>query len=185
LGAILTQLKSDLLHHRRKMVMRNLGLICLLIFIGLSSCNKKDDENCNPEKINTKWTLGKEIIVNYNAEYQRNEYSILDGENILFEYDHSGAECDDIYDDEWGENLTFIINKETKGFELLDGDIVDIKCFYQEYGAWVRHNQHQIKDGIIKGKKISENTWEINVSVLTTPIFTDEQPKKIEFTRIF
>ena len=72
-----------------------------------------------------------------------------------------------------------------KDFELLNGDLIDIKCFYQQYGAWVRLNQYQIKDGSLKGKKISDNQWEINVSVLTTPLFADEQPKKIEFTSTF
>lgn len=167
------------------MNMKNLNMICFSIFIILYSCNKKADENCNPETINTKYTLGKEIDVNYSTEFQRNEYSIRDGGNILFEYVHVGAECEDRYDDEWGENLTFIINKDTTDFEIKDGDIVDLKCFYQEYGAWVRHNQYQIKNGIIKGKKISDNKWEIIVSVLTTPLFTDEQSKKIEFTGTF
>ena len=166
-------------------MMRNLGLICLWIFIGLSSCNKEDDENCNPESTNSKWTLGKDIIVNYQAEYLRNEYVIVDGENILFQYNHSGAQCDDVYDDEWGEGLTFVISNESTDFEFANEEIVDIKCFYQQYGAWVRHNQYQIKDGIIKGKRISENKWKINVSVTTTPLFTDEQPKKFEFSSIF
>lgn len=150
-----------------------------------SSCDKKDDINCYPESINANWTLGKEIIVTYNAEFQRNEYNILNGENILFEYNHSGAQCDDILDDEWGEKLTFIINKETTDFELKDGDVINIKCFYQEYGVWVNHNQYQIKEGTIKGKKLSENIWEINVSVLTTPLFANEQPKNIKYTITF
>ena len=165
--------------------MRKLFLIGLLILTGLSSCNKNDDENCHPETVDANWTLGKEIIIDYNTEYQRNDYSIINGENILFAYNHSGAQCDNIYDDEWGECLTFIINKETTNFELTNEDIMGIKCFYQEYGAWVRHNQYQIKDGIIKGKKISEKEWEIIVSVMTTPLFTDEQPQKIEFTKTY
>ena len=165
--------------------MRNLRLICLLILSGFSSCDKKDDENCHPETVKANWTSGKEINVNYNPEYQRNDFSIVKGENILFEYNHSGAQCDNIIDDEWGEKLTFIINRATTDFELLNGDLIDIKCFYQQYGAWVRLNQYQIKDGSLKGKKISDNQWEINVSVLTTPLFADEQPKKIEFTSTF
>lgn len=165
--------------------MRNLCLICSLIFVGLTSCNNKDDENCNPETINANWTLGKDINVNYNTEYQRNEYSIIDGENILFEYNHSGAECENIYDDEWGEKLTFTINKDSTNFELTDDKIIEIKCFYREYGAWVRHNQYQIKNGRIKGKKISAKEWEIIVSVTTTPLFSDEQPQIIDFSKTF
>lgn len=165
--------------------MRNLFVIWLLIFAGLPSCNKNDDKNCHPETVNAKWVQGKDIVVNYNTEYQRNEYSIVDGENILFEYNHSGAQCDDRVDDEWGEIFTFIINKETTNFELSNADILGIKCFYQEYGAWVRNNQYQIKDGMVKGKKISENKWEISVSVLTTPLLPNDQPKTIEFAVVY
>jgi hypothetical protein len=157
----------------------------IFIIIGLISCNNDDDENCHPESVSSSWTLGKEIVVEYNSEYESNDYNVTDGDNRLFEYNHSGAQCDDIADDEWGEKLTFVINQETTDFEFVNEDIVETKCFYQEYGAWVRHNKYQIKDGTIKGEKISENEWKITVSVFTTPIFTDEQPKKIEFTETF
>lgn len=165
--------------------MKKIIYIGLLILVGFSSCNVNNDENCNPEKVNSKWSLGKEIIVNYNTDYQRNEYSIVNGENRLFEYNHSGAQCDDVLDDEWGEKLTFIINNATSNFEFVNENILEIKCFYQQYGAWVRHGQYQIKDGTIKGEKISENEWEITVSIVTSPLLTDEQPIMIEFTEIF
>ena len=164
--------------------MSKLFLFGVFIVIGMISCNK-DDHNCDPETINAKWTLGGEIVVDYNTEFERNEYSISNGENILFEYNHSGAQCDDIYDDEWGELLTFSINSETTNFEFTNDEIITTNCFYQAYGAWVRHNQYQIKDGTIKGEKISESEWKIIVSVMTTPLFTNEQAKSIEFTEIF
>ena len=159
-------------------------VIGILLIIGLISC-ENDDKNCNPETVVSSWSLGKEIAVNFNTEFERNDYSIIDGENRLFEYNHSGAQCDDIYDDEWGEKLTFIINKESTEFEFADEDILETNCFYQEYGAWVRHNQYQVKDGIIKGEKISGNRWSIIVSVTTTSLFANEQPKKIEFSEIY
>ena len=141
--------------------------------------------NVQCETVNSKRTLGKEIVVGYNTEFERNDHNIINGENRLFEYNHSGAQCDDIYDDEWAENLTFRINNETTNFEFTNGEIITTNCFYQETGAWVLHNPYQINDGTIKGEKISESEWKIIVSVITTPLFINEQPKSIEFTEIF
>ncbi len=158
------------------------GVLSLMVLV---SCSKNNDDNCTPETITPRWTSGKEINVNYNAEFERNDYFIVDGDRRLFEYHRSGPQCDDIYDDEWGERLTFVINSEADDFEFTDLDIMETNCFYQEYGAWVRHNQYQIKEGTIRGRKISETEWEINVAVTTTPLFDDDQPETIEFTKVF
>lgn len=165
--------------------MTKISLIGIAILIGMLSCNNNDDENCSPETVFANWTLGKEINVTYNLEFQRNDYEIVDGNSRLFEYNHIGAQCDDIYDDEWGERLTFKISTETINFELANEDILETNCFYQEYGAWVRHNKYQIKEGTIIGEKISKNRWRISASIITTPLFEDEQPKMIEFSEIF
>jgi hypothetical protein len=157
-------------------------LILTIVSLMIFRCNKN---NCNPEITIPTWYEGKEIVVTYDSIYQRNEYNIEDGVNILFEYNHAGQQCDDVYDDEWGEILTFEIDKKIIDFEFVDSNIITTKCFYQEYGAWVRHNRYQIKDGIIKGKKISEDKWEITVSVSTTPIFSNETPQAIKFKQIF
>jgi hypothetical protein len=165
--------------------MKKYMAICLLFLSGLFACKKESDENCHPELAHAVWVSEKEIIVNFDTEYQRNNYEIADGPHILFHYNHTGAQCDDRYDDEWGEILAFAVNKEVEYFEYKDEEILELQCFYQQYGAWVTHNAYQVRDGIIKGRKISLNRWEIEVSVLTTPLFEDEQPRKIEFHEIF
>ncbi len=180
-----TQPESVLFHHQLKMVMKNCISICLIILTVLSACNKESDGNCHPESIRAVWVPGKEVNVNYDTEYQRNNYEIVDGKHILFHYNHTGAQCDDRFDDEWGEILAFAVNKEVDYFEFNNEDILEVNCFYQQFGAWVGHNDYQIKDGIIKGRKISLNRWEIEVSVTTTPLFENEQPRQIEFNALF
>ena len=141
--------------------MKNLIFLFLLVLAaGMISCNA-DDSNCVPETIHLNWTKDKTILVEYNSEFQRNDYNIVNGENWLFEYNRSGAQCEDIFDDEWGEVLTFEIDKNSDDFEFVDENMLQTNCFYRQYGAWVRHNQYQIKDGMIKGEKKSANEWEI------------------------
>lgn len=162
--------------------MTKVFLFGLSILVSMASCN---NENCHPEKIITKWTVGKELSVSYDSTYKRNHYEIIDGNKRLFEYKHIGSQCEDIVDDEWFETLFFTTNIQTHNFEFIDEEIIETNCFYQETGAWVRHNQYQIKNGSIIGEKVSSNQWRVSVSVATTPLFEGEQPKKIEFEEIF
>ena len=166
--------------------MKRLIFILLIIITSLSSCKSDDNENdCYPESVISNWINEKEIIVEFDTEFERNNYSVIDGNKLLFEYNHTGAQCDHIIDDEWGEKLTFQEEDNNFEFEFVDDEILLTNCFYQQYGAWVSHNQYQIKNGIIKGEKLSENEWEITVNIETTPLFQNEQPKNIEFTEIF
>jgi hypothetical protein len=164
--------------------MKVLILGCLFLILVQCSDNT-DNGGFHPETFNGSWTYGKDISVNYNTEYERTEYTVVDGDHILFEYTHTGAQRDDVFDDEWAEMITFVINKDATHFELTNEQIEGAKCFYREFGAWYAHNQYSIKDGIIKGRKIFGTKWEIYVSVQTTPLYMDQQPKTIEFSVLF
>jgi len=164
-------------------IMKNL-ILTLLLVSGIVSCNSDDSTNCNPEIITTNWSKNKAILVEYNADSQRNKYSITEGENDVFEYTLIGAECPDIYDDEWGEILTFEISEEANNFEYSDEGITHTKCFFRQFGAWV-NRQYEIKNGMIKGEKLSEDEWKITVSIITPPLVHDNQPKLIEFVKVF
>ncbi len=157
----------------------------LLLFLVQCSVNKDDNDGFHPESFSGTWTSGKDIVATYNSDFERMEYTIVDGDQILFDYTHTGAQRDDILDDEWAETITFVINKDATSFEIKDENIEDAKCFYQKFGAWVAHNQYSIKDGFIKGRKISHNIWAIDVSIETTPLSVNQQPFTIEFSLLF
>jgi len=160
------------------------NLILLIFVLGFASCNK-DDLNCHPKSIDATWTLEKSILIEYFEDLDRNIYSIVDGENIVFEYLHSGAQCDDIYDDEWGERLAFEIPSEKEEFEYVDEEILEIIAFYNQFGAWVSSIQHPINEGLIKGEKISSKKWEVSVSITTPPTNINQEPRTIEFKEVF
>jgi hypothetical protein len=159
---------------------------CLMSVV--NGCDKGKNEienNCDPETIIGNWFENKDITVSLDALMVSNLYTVTDGENLLFIYNHAGAQCDYIDDDEWGERLAFVVNKDLTEFEYKDSDITLAKCFYQQYGAWVNYYMYDVKNGVISGKKTSSNTWKINVSVLTTPIVEGESPMAIVFTEAF
>lgn len=166
--------------------MKRLIFLSLLILTSFSSCTSDKSENdCYPEAVISNWTTEKEIMVDFDTEFERNNYSVVNGNKLVFEYNHTGAQCDHIIDDEWGEKLIFQVENNNADFEYVDDEILLTICFYQQYGAWVNHNQYQIKNGTVKGEKISENEWKIIVNIETTPSFENEQPTNINFTEIF
>lgn len=161
-----------------------------LLLIAFSSCDKDDDKNdskndCQPETVITKWTAEKQVILEFDTEFKRNNYTIKDGNNLVFEYIHTRAQCDYIADDEWGETLIFQVEDQNSNFEFTNDEILVTNCFYQQQGAWVNHKQYQIKSGAIKGEKISGNQWKITADIETVPQVTEEKPIKIKFTEIF
>ncbi len=166
--------------------MKKLIFIPFIILTLFSSCESDEIENdCDPEIVLSKLIAEKEIIVEFDNQYKRNNYSVIDGNKLLFKYYHVGAQCDFISDDEWGEELTFQVEKNSANFEFVDDEILLTNCFYQQFGAWVMHSQYPIKNGMIKGEKISGNEWRITVNIETTPLFQNEPSRKIEFTETF
>jgi hypothetical protein len=166
--------------------MYRLIFLSFIILTYFSSCTSDKNENdCYPETVISNWTTENEIMIDFDTEFERNNYSVVDGNKLLFKYNHTGAQCDHIIDDEWGERLIFQVENNNADFEFVDEEILLTNCFYQHNGAWVNHNQYQVKNGTIKGEKISENEWKIIVNIETTPLFENEQPINIAFTEIF
>lgn len=154
----------------------------LIISVLFYSCTKTI---CDPERTLCTWSEGKEIDVSFDTTYMRNRYTVIDGENLLFQYNHAGPQCDNVIDDEWGENLYFEIDKNLDEFKYVDSGILETNCFYHEYGAWVSYIQRPVKDGTLEGKKISMNQWKVTADVKTTPVFPVNEVKTIKFSKTF
>ncbi len=163
--------------------MKNVILVLLSVF-GTISCNSDESTNCNPDIITTSWSKNRIISVEYNDAWQQDWYRIAEGENDVFEYTFTHAECLDVNDDERSEELIFEISEEANNFEYSGEEMAHAKCFYREFGAWI-NRQYTINDGTIKGEKLSENKWKISVSIITPPLIYDNEAKLVEFVKIF
>ncbi len=164
--------------------MKNNFLQLLIIIALFTSCSNEETDDCDVENYQYNWSTEKSIAKDYNTEIERFDFTVTVGTNNVFEYNHSGAQCDYILDDEWGELLSFEINKDLTIFEYKDDEILQTNCFYQEYGAWVSHIQSAISKGVIKGEKSGNNTWKISGTITVLSEFYTA-PKEIKFTGIF
>jgi len=163
--------------------MKHLYLFVLLITAVLGGCSE-GRYDCTPESITGHITEGKQIIVEYDTTYKRNNYFIKDGNNSVFEYKHAGAQCDNTADDELLKILAFEVDKNATQFRFEGNEITTSNGFYQQSGTWTSGN-YEIKSGQIEGKKISESKWQVTVSVLASPIFPNREPIKIAFEQLF
>lgn len=169
--------------------MKILYLISVLVFLLFSGC-KSDNGDYTPEIIKGNILAGKQINIKYNEAAKANYYSIGAGDKTVFEYRHSASQNIEITDDEYSESLAFELNLNEipSGFNHFryENDAIEgIKGFYQQSGGWVRGGTYKINKGSIEGTKISDTQWKVIVSILTTPIYPDEEPKVVSFEQVF
>lgn len=160
--------------------------LLVLIVIFFSSCSvQTDDDGCNPEMTSARFEDNKKIVITENTENESFSFVISDGEKQVFQYIYVGAECDDIIDDETGENLLFEIDPGLDSFKFTDEELLSITAIYQPTGAWVSHNPHHIEEGTISGERLSGSRWQISVDVTVPPYFESQEPRTISFDQVF
>lgn len=149
-------------------------LLILALTSGVFSCDS-DDNNCIPEQTTTRVLSDKTIQLNEESDSEKLSFEVIGGEKLVFLYEHSGKDCPDIIDDEWGEKLLFEINRDVENFELTDEELAEAKCIYQLYGAWAGDNVYKISDGTITGTFVSEGIWNVEVDITYTRSDDDEE----------
>lgn len=152
------------------------------MLLGIIACDV--DDNCSSEEFHATIASGKEIVEVVSQYFPENVYTIVDGNKLVFSYNHSGFQCDDAIDDEWAEELTFQVDPTISEFNWVDSQIETGHCFYRQYGAWVNAQQIRIHKGTIQGVKISPNRWSIKASIEVIYPFNNN-PIVIKFTRTF
>lgn len=162
--------------------LRIIFLACILAFS--FGCDKF---NCTGPSWTYELLTDKEIVITQDT-FSGNPltiYEILDGNKTVAKYTHGTRECEEIYDDEYAEHLSFHFDDALEDFEFKDEEILNTNCFYYESGAWVRHNRYRIQKGTITGKKVDENRWDIQINVETEPADSFDIVKQVVIDGIF
>jgi hypothetical protein len=139
---------------------------CILLAFGC----KKNDFNCHPERFT--YTILPQSDITIDTSETPN-FSIVEGSNMVFEYQHLAAQCDDVFDDEWGEILYFAIDTNATEFQNTDEQLAEIQCIYNLEGAWVGARE-RVKLGSIAGEKLSEKLWRISIDLTLQNEFVSE-----------
>lgn len=160
-------------------MLRNAVLLPLISFLLFFSCSKKED-GCTDDVISTGFKEGRtieEVVGKDSTIY----YQIVEGTNVVFQYDIAFAECEGILDDEYGETVTFELRKDQNKIDLYDSELSSITMVYNEWGAWANSRKVPVEIGRLTGEKVKSNLWLIDFAIEADAINSDEA-KKVSFT---
>ncbi len=140
--------------------------VCFLAVI-IFGC--KEENDCTDDTTSVHF-LENSALVNVSLDSTILNYTVIDGDNVVFILNHDGAQCNNVTDDEWGEHLKFEVTNGTDQFTFENDGLATAKCIYNQSGAWVPSTQQEITQGLIIGQQIDASTWDLNITVtLSTP----------------
>jgi len=163
--------------------MRKALLLFLFAVSTLAACKK---EACNPEQTRGSYEEDKKIVVEYNFISEGpHYYRVEDGENLVFKYVLTGAECENTRDDEWGYTLTFEVDKDATAFLFEGIELPMANGFYKEFGAWVGGTTYPLAGGKIEGSRRPDGKWRVKADVTALPPTSNGSAKRIVFDMMF
>lgn len=159
----------------------------LLAFLLLNSCGDICEDFSEDKKLDNR-TNQESDIEDYEFKFYRNtslniieeeHYRSLrfaEGNNLVFECRYTFADDPDIADDEYSETIFFEIRPELSEFSISGSELKDSNAVFGISCYCFDGSYYYINNGTIKGVKIGENEWKINIEV------AESTPKR-DFTR--
>jgi hypothetical protein len=97
---------------------------------------------------------------------ERNNFSALmtDGKDLVFEYYMRADDRADVTDDEYTEKIVFAVPKQAKTFVYKDSTL---KAAFLKGCFCVDRGWHRVNNGVIRGKKLTATTWQVQLDVMT------------------
>ena len=91
--------------------------------------------------------------------------NIVDGNNLVFQYEYQADDEENIADDEYSEFIRFEIDPTLTEFEFKDVQLQDIKLTLTQscFCGFSNEEKDVPPSGMISGEKISENRWLIKI----------------------
>ena len=123
------------------------------------------------KRLDLKWRSDLEAYV--FAGFEDSTTTII---NLL----HYAGHCSDYSDDEWSQFVFFEIPGGITSFDYSDEELIDLRCFHRESGAWISTLPVFITEGRVAGEKIDDMTWEIAIGI-TLPDSTSRGNTCIEY----
>ena len=139
--------------------------VLLLTFF---SCKRNSDPNCTEEKSEYTFSNNKKIdTVHYPPTIF--QATISAGASIVFSYNYSSRTCENIVDGGHADRLIFEVPAGSNSFEYNDDlDMQNGKCYFIR-SCFCANVTYRLVSGTIKGTRISDNQWTIQVNV-TEPL---------------
>ncbi len=153
------------------------GLLVLILCAIVISCTK-ENEDFYGYTFSTNAQINLQDFDNGYMKYT----TVVDGTNLVFEYEFVRADEEAIADDEYSEYIRFEIDPNLNEFMYSgEEELTAINAFFTE-SCFCGYLLDEAKDvpptGTISGKKISDTKWDISIDV----IFYGDESKNISNT---
>ena len=141
-----------------------MGRACCVIFILLLfySCKKGSSPDCITDTYSYDFYAAKKIdttTTNTGLSFQVNP-----GNDLVFSYIHNGPECKSMADEEYTDRLVFEVPAGSSSFFFENTQLADAMCLFIKYG-FLTTPALLIDSGYIKGIKLSDTKWDIEIDV--------------------
>jgi len=137
-------------------------ILTLLLIILLVGCNNKTNKSIE------EFTFTENSKIILESEYEGTFSKIRSGEHLVFTYYFQKEEHPDISDDEYAESIIFEINPNLSTFSYADDELMSVNSYFDKYCFCVIEGSIQISKGTIKGVKIDDQTWNVEIDVTFT-----------------
>ena len=131
----------------------------------LSSCNQDEvkPEVCKDGKCDFEIMTDSEIFILEDSAIT--EFDIVNGDNLVFQYQYQSNDNKRIADDEYLERIFFEIHADSSSFSFSDAELIDLNAVFQRScfcpgPFWVR-----IESGLITGTKQDDGEWKIDADL--------------------
>jgi hypothetical protein len=140
------------------------AIIFFILFI--LSCNKNGLNDCTKDRYNYAFLkLSKIDTSSSNSPFQGYlQYQINAGNDLVFKYTHEGPDCKNIADEEFTEFLVFQVPAGTNSFNYQNAQLESANCYFNLI-CFCDINARPVKSGSIKGNKISESRWNVEINI--------------------
>ena len=170
-----------------------LGVIFIFI---ISSCS---DNDCIENRTEFSWSSNRSIeidpevavIMIGDSTISVIEYQILQGQDVLFEYNEFFNTCDDdVLDGVGSRKFSMLIPSDSiNSFSYTDQEILETSAFFDIFGAPSSLPHQSIEEGEINGRKIDDTSWSVSIDVVTKiqeyGVVHGDQPEVISIDTIF
>lgn len=137
----------------------------MIMLLAVMSCDKGIDVTPASETFEL---YENSAIVKQEVEPGVFLHQRVEGSGLVAVYSYTDAQSDQVYDDEYGEQLSFELPTDKNQFVYSNEALTNLKVYFQQYGAWVSHGTVDVVSGTISGNQLDgefSSVWRIGIDI--------------------
>jgi hypothetical protein len=145
-------------------MIRWIASFSIILFISVACKKNKSDDGCYEEKYEYLFSNNKQIDTTHHIQNVLFA-NVVNGSDVVFTYRYTSRTCPNIADDGYVDLLIFQVPVGSTSFEYdTPVELQDNKCYFM-HSCFCPIIASRIVTGTIKGTRIVNNKWSVQVNV--------------------